>query len=40
MDAVHSFRFEIPRSAGPRKIQLRLDPRTDSDLVDLVYTFQ
>jgi len=40
MDAVHSFRFEIQSSAGPRKIQLRLEPRTDSDLVDVVYTFQ
>jgi len=40
MDAVRSFRFELPRGAGPRKIQLRLDPRTDSDVVDVVYTFQ
>jgi len=40
MDAVRSFRFEIPRSATALKIQFRLQPRTDSDLVDLVYTFQ
>jgi hypothetical protein len=40
MDAVHSFRFEIPRGTGPRKIQLGLQPRTDGDLVDVVCTFQ
>jgi outer membrane protein insertion porin family len=40
MDAVNSFRFEIVHGAGARRVELRLQPRTDSDLVDVVYTFQ
>ncbi|HXN46042.1 MAG TPA: POTRA domain-containing protein [Bryobacteraceae bacterium] len=40
MDAVHSFRFELVHGAGARRVELRLEPRTGSDVVDLVYTFQ
>ena len=35
MDAVRSFRFETPL-----RIELRLQPRAASDVVDVVYTFQ
>ena len=40
MDAVQSFRFEIMHGAGARRVELRLQPRTNSDVVDVVYTFQ
>lgn len=40
LDAVKSFRFEIPRSAATLRIHFRLQPQTGSDLVDVLYTFQ
>ena len=40
MDALHAFRFEIVHGAGARRVELSLQPRTGSDLVDVVYTFQ
>jgi outer membrane protein assembly factor BamA len=40
IDAIKSFRFEVPRGGAALKIQFRLQPRASSDLVDVLYTFQ
>ncbi len=39
-DAFLSFRLDLPGGAGALKVQRSLQPRSDSDLVDVVYTAQ